>query len=274
MQSERRPAAIPSPFDAAKRRGRAGRELLHHDHAIIDVPCHARLVTLAHREAGQPKRTPNGAAAGNGPVGRRERSTRARDIWISSGLRSGASGLRESPAFGRLDLFGIPWILSSEMSLFNGLQATWGRFYFSRGPFPSACVTKGRPSSILSSTAMKRLAGRKRPGALMDHGSRHREVRSGHWDQTNAVFAFWQGIVDWAPFYTKVRRGSLCRLGRRMRVFQRTLERGGDIPLWGRVREGGRAALSSQGARPQFARSARPPIPAFPHKGGRRAPAI
>ncbi len=37
-------------------------------------------------------------------------------------------------------------------------------------------------------------------------------------------------------------------------------------PLWGRVREGGRAARSSQGARPPFARSARPPIPAFPHK--------
>ncbi len=75
-------------------------------------------------------------AAANGP--------RGRDIWISSGLRSRASGLRESPAFDRLDLFGIPWILSSEMSLFNGLQATRGQFYFLRGPFPRACVASAR----------------------------------------------------------------------------------------------------------------------------------
>ncbi len=53
----------------------------------------------------------------------------------------------------------------SEMSLFNGLQATRGQFYFSRGPFPRACVAKGRLSSIPRPTAMKRLAGRKRPGA-------------------------------------------------------------------------------------------------------------
>ena len=141
------------------------------------------------------------SAAANGPPGR--------DIWISSGLRSRASGLRESPAFGRLDLFGIPWILSSEMSLFNGLQATWGQFYFSRGPFPPAMRRKGRPSSIRRSTALKRLAGAEKAGHAGDHGSRHREVRSGHWDQTNAAFAFLQGIVDLAPFYTKIDASSL-----------------------------------------------------------------
>ena len=65
------------------------------------------------------------------------------------------------PAFRRLELFGIPWILSSEMGLFNGLRATRGQFYFQGGPFPGACVAKagrrrpeGRPRRSL-------LAGRK-----------------------------------------------------------------------------------------------------------------
>ena len=61
-----------------------------------------------------------------------------REIWISSGLRGGASGLRESPGFGRLDLFGIPWILSSEMSLFNGLHATPGAFLIHAAPSPQS----------------------------------------------------------------------------------------------------------------------------------------
>src|SRR5208282_1941088 len=42
------------------------------------------------------------------------------------GLRSGASDLREKPPKGGVELFGIPWILSSEMSLFNGLWARPG----------------------------------------------------------------------------------------------------------------------------------------------------
>ncbi len=33
-------------------------------------------------------------------------------------------------------LFGFPWILSSEMGLFNGLRARWGDFYFFTRPFP------------------------------------------------------------------------------------------------------------------------------------------
>ncbi len=75
-----------------------------------------------------------------------------REIWISSGLRGGALGLCESPGFGRLDLFGIPWILSSEISLFNGLHATPGPFLIHAAPSPEAgqedpavIRSKGRP---------------------------------------------------------------------------------------------------------------------------------
>ncbi len=77
-----------------------------------------------------------------------------REIWISSGLRGGASGLRESPGFGRLDLFGIPWILSSEMSLLKGLHATPGPFLIhaalspqSGAQDPAVIRSKGRPRS-------------------------------------------------------------------------------------------------------------------------------
>ncbi len=55
-------------------------------------------------------------------------------------------GLRESPGFGRLDLFGIPWILSSEMSLFNGLHATPGPFLIHAAPSPLNQERKTRPS--------------------------------------------------------------------------------------------------------------------------------
>ena len=41
-------------------------------------------------------------------------------------------------------------------------------------------------------------------------------------------------------------------------------------PLWGRVREGGRAALSEQGADPFSDSPVRPPTPTLPHKGGGR----
>ncbi len=57
------------------------------------------------------------------------------DIWISSGLRRDSAGLREFPGFGRLDFLGIPWILSSEMSLINGLRATSRRFFFHAAAF-------------------------------------------------------------------------------------------------------------------------------------------
>ena len=130
----------------------------------------------------------------------------ARDIWISSGLRGGASQLRESPGFGRLDLFGIPWILSSEMSLFNGLQATPGPFLFFGGPFPQGPIVF---DPKVERTKAPRPA--EEAGQAGDHGNRHRGGPIGHWDQTNAAFAFLQGIVDLAPFYAKLRRptGSL-----------------------------------------------------------------
>jgi hypothetical protein len=51
-----------------------------------------------------------------------------------------------------------------------------------------------RPSSIRGSTALKRLAGRKRPGApgimAVDIAKSDR-----HWDQTKAAFPFLQGMV-------------------------------------------------------------------------------
>src|SRR5208283_1055256 len=48
-------------------------------------------------------------------------------------------GQRVAPrisGFGRLDFLGIPWILSTETSLFNGLRATSRRFYSSCGSSP------------------------------------------------------------------------------------------------------------------------------------------
>ena len=99
------------------------------------------------------------------------------EIWISSGLRGGASGLRKSPGFGRLDLFGIPWILSSEMSLFNGLHATPGPFLIHAALSPqSGAQIPGCPS-IRRSTALKPLARRKPLGAPR-HGNRHRKGRT------------------------------------------------------------------------------------------------
>ena len=83
----------------------------------------------------------------------------ARDIWISSGLRSLASGLREFPGFGGLELFGIPWILSSEMSLFNGLHATRGQKKFAR-PLSGHRPRKW-PPSIRTSTADEKHRRRK-----------------------------------------------------------------------------------------------------------------
>ena len=58
------------------------------------------------------------------------------EIWISSGLRRDSAGLREFPGFGRLDFLGIPWILSTEMSVFKGLCAKAAEFYSSFGPSP------------------------------------------------------------------------------------------------------------------------------------------
>ena len=63
-------------------------------------------------------------------------------------------GLRESPGFGRLDLFGIPWILSSEMSLFNGLHATPGPFLIHAAPSPRIRSARPGRHSIRRSTAL------------------------------------------------------------------------------------------------------------------------
>jgi hypothetical protein len=48
----------------------------------------------------------------------------------------------QKPGFSTLDSLGIPWILSSEISLFNRLRATSGRFFLLGSSF-SAEV--GRP---------------------------------------------------------------------------------------------------------------------------------
>ena len=92
---------------------------------------------------------------------------------VPSGARFGfpqvyavrASGLRESPGFGRLDLFGIPWILSSEMSLFNGLHATPGPFLIHAALSPEAGARRPGRHSIRRSTALKPLAKQKPLGA-------------------------------------------------------------------------------------------------------------
>src|SRR5208337_1872316 len=67
---------------------------------------------------------------------RSHRVPSACDIWISSGVRGAASRLRKFSGFGRLDFLGIPWILSTETSLFNGLRASAGDLFSSCGPFP------------------------------------------------------------------------------------------------------------------------------------------
>ena len=40
----------------------------------------------------------------------------------------------------------------------------------------------------------------------MDHGGRHHEGPFGHWDQSNAVFAFWQEILELGVTFTPKRR--------------------------------------------------------------------
>ncbi len=113
-------------------------------------------------------------------------------------------GLRESPGFGRLYSFGIPWILSSEMSLFNGLHATPGPFLIHAALPPKRKTQCSGRHSIRRSTTLKPAPNGNR-WTRRDHGNRHRKGRTGHWDETNAAFAFWQEIVDSAPHFTKSR---------------------------------------------------------------------
>src|SRR5208282_4385532 len=84
------------------------------------------------------------------------------------------------------------------MSLFNGLRATPGQFLFLGGPFPPTSVARA---------GRRRSEGRRRTPRRAEkawraenHRGRHRNGPIGHWDQTNAVFAFWQEIVDSARF--------------------------------------------------------------------------
>ncbi len=115
-------------------------------------------------------------------------------------LRSarGCSEAPRIPGFWTLDLFGIPWILSSEMSLFNGLRARRAIFIF-RGRLSLSLRRKGRQASV------RRSAGRAR-----DHGGRRRGSPVQHWDQPNAAFAFLQAIVDSTPFCTRFWRAPAC----------------------------------------------------------------
>ena len=121
------------------------------------------------------------------------------------------------PAFRRLDLFGIPWILSSEMGLFNGLRATRGQFYFLGAPSreqasqaPAAVAPKADPDET------PRRA--EKPWRAGNYGSRHRNGPIRHWDQTNATFSFWQENVDSARFLQIPAPRSRCRLALRRRT--------------------------------------------------------
>ena len=133
------------------------------------------------------------------------RAPSARDIWISSGLRSRAAPLRKNPAFSTV---GFVW--NSLDSLVRNEPFQWVTrdprpIFNSCGPFPSSGSARPRRHSIRRSTALNPAPSRNR-WARRDHGNRHRKGRTGHWDQTNAVFAFWQEIVDSAPHFTKLRR--------------------------------------------------------------------
>ncbi len=176
--------------------------------AICESPSTANVVMLANAgiHGGERRNWRSGARARAKALDPRFRDPApqwglppTRVIWISSGLRGRASGLREFPAFARLELFGIPWILSSEMSLFNGLHATPGQFYFQGGPFRrKASQSPAVVDSKIDPTEPARRAEEARQ--VEDHGGRHRKGPIGHWDQTNAVFAFWQEIVDTPRF--------------------------------------------------------------------------
>ena len=95
------------------------------------------------------------------------------------------------------------------MSLFKGLYATPGQFYFKGRPSPSSCAASAR-TSIRRSAAPTRSPGGK--GRTGDHGGRHREGPIGHWDQTTATFPFLQEIVDLIPFSRKP-AGGLVHFG-------------------------------------------------------------
>ena len=56
-------------------------------------------------------------------------------------------------------------------------------------------------------------------GEVEDHGGRHRKGPIGHCDQTNAVFAFWQVIVDLARFLKNL--GGRGRAGRGPQLHRR-----------------------------------------------------
>ena len=56
-------------------------------------------------------------------------------------------------------------------------------------------------------------------GEVEDHGGRHRKGPIGHCDQTNAVFAFWQVIVDSARFLQNL--GGRGRAGRGPQLHRR-----------------------------------------------------
>ena len=173
-----------------------------------------RLTVLAWSAPGRHRRTPPRShshpsgevdlARRIGPRDRLEsrallRGSLRREIWISSGLRGGASGLRESPGFGRLDLFGIPWI-PSEMSLFNGLHATPSPFLIHAALSPqSGAQIPGYPS-IRRSTALKPLARRKPLGAPR-HGNRHRKGRTSIGSKLTPSSLFGKKLSNSAPLW-------------------------------------------------------------------------
>jgi hypothetical protein len=74
--------------------------------------------------------------------------------------RSLTLGLRKNPGFRRLDFLGFPWILSSEMSLFNGLRAAPEAFLFSLAPpFRNESLPSGSLSETDGAAADLRMDG-------------------------------------------------------------------------------------------------------------------
>src|SRR5208337_3321869 len=58
-----------------------------------------------------------------------------------------------------LDFLGIPWILSTEMSLFNGLRAKPREFYLSCGPFPGERLRPVRDGGSACASSDVRMKG-------------------------------------------------------------------------------------------------------------------
>ncbi len=117
--------------------------------------CHRRpprpvLIARQWRPGGSPRK-PRALAARFSP---------ARDIWISSGLRSGASGLRKFPLSGGWICLEFLGFSRPKWAFSMGYGRPGANFIFTR-PFPGRTRRKGRPPSTRRPPAPSLLAGRK-----------------------------------------------------------------------------------------------------------------